>query len=133
MNYGITEICSIFQLYHNSNFPLQKYACVMPNVCPALSKDDLKIFEYFLSYFIYFSKQWIRKRDIASYLLTFMSTPQFVILNERKKGILSLTKLAQVVRKQRFECNPPINYCFLSTYARSLSPSDITLTMFVIP
>ena len=26
LNYGITEICCIFKLYHNSNFPLQKYA-----------------------------------------------------------------------------------------------------------
>ena len=26
LNYGITQICCIFQFYHNSNFPLQKYA-----------------------------------------------------------------------------------------------------------
>ena len=38
LNYGITEICSIFQLYHNSNFPLQKYAWNVPSVCLALIK-----------------------------------------------------------------------------------------------
>ena len=39
LNYALTEKCSIFQLYHNSNFPLQKYACVMPNVCRALRNE----------------------------------------------------------------------------------------------
>ena len=36
LNYGMSEICSIFQLYHNSNFLLLKYASNMPNVCCAL-------------------------------------------------------------------------------------------------
>ena len=37
LNYGITEICSIFQLCHNSNFPLLKYASNMP-FCAALKE-----------------------------------------------------------------------------------------------
>ena len=68
------------------------------------------------------------KRHIASYLFTFMSSPQFVILNERKKGILSLTKLAQVVRKQRLECLLLLSVYDLRT--QDLSVSDITPTMF---
>ena len=35
LNYGITEICCIFQTYHDSNFPLLKYASNMPSVCHA--------------------------------------------------------------------------------------------------
>ena len=35
LNYGITDY-GIFQFYHSSNFPLQKYARNKSNVCRAL-------------------------------------------------------------------------------------------------
>ena len=50
LDYGITAICCIFKLYHNSNFLPQKYARNKPNVCRALGrkkcyfKEVLRIF-----------------------------------------------------------------------------------------
>ena len=35
LNYGMSEICNIFQLYYNLNFPLLKYASNELSLCRA--------------------------------------------------------------------------------------------------
>lgn len=111
LNYGITEICSIFQSYHISNFPLYISPWNMPSLCRSYSlvfchvnglvsilivlRRRFNNFERFLSTWFWKQLTWLLSNNACKILVK-----NFSFVYCKKTGVVIFNKTLNMIKSK---------------------------------